>query len=252
MATTAGALSQVSVGSTTASLLSAAATGGAAPYTYQWYRSTVPGFTPGGGNIIAGAIALALSDSGLVPSTTYYYKVIAIDSGAVASTSAQLVVVTAAATLSQNQFTITPYLGTVDQLLNYNTKQMQVDSSQAGSLVPGTAVKMIDSADGVPKVVACSANADVCMGFINYDLKSSVFVANSMVQVSQGGNVILLYATGAVSRGAQVQLDVSTMGGVAQAVGASGASIVGWALDKATAPGQLIRVNVTAPSFAVA
>jgi hypothetical protein len=40
--------------------------------------------------------------------------------------------------------------------------------------------------------------------------------------------------------------------GVAQLVPSSGASIVGWALDGATAMGQLIRVELKSPSFSVA
>lgn len=252
MATTAGALSQVSVGSTTASLLSAAASGGTAPYTYQWYRSTATGFSPGGGNLIAGATSQSLSDSGLIPNTQYYYKVIATDSGAVAGTSSQLAVATSVPVLSQNQFELSPFLGVVDMAYNYNTKAMQIDSSQSGSIQAGCAVKRVDVAGGVPKVIACSANSDSCIGFINFDVKTKAFVAGSMCEVSQDGNVIYLYATGAVAAGAQVTLDVSTQGGVAQLVGSSGASIVGYALDKAAAAGALIRVQLKSPTYAVA
>lgn len=249
MATTAGVLSQVSVTDTKATLTSAVATGGTAPYTYQWYRSTTTGFTPGGGNIIAGATALTLNDSGLIPNTAYFYKVIAIDAGAVASTSAQLAVATQPQTLSPNQFAQSTLIGMVDQQYNYNTLNVQIDTSQATPLYPGMAVKIVDSAGGIPKVVGCSANADEVLGFINYDIKTVNYPAGALAQVSSAGNVIYLYATGAIARGIQVQLDVTTGGGVAAIVGASGADVVGWALDKASAAGQLIRVHVTTPSF---
>ena len=121
MATTAGALSQVSVGSTVASLSSAAATGGTGPYTYQWYRSTVSAFTPGAGNIISGATALTLSDSGLIPNTQYYYKVVATDSGSVSGTSAQLGVVTGLPAMSPNQFLQSSLLGMIDMRFPYST-----------------------------------------------------------------------------------------------------------------------------------
>lgn len=252
MATTAGALSLVSVSSTSAVLSSAVATGGTGPYTYQWYRSTTTGFSPGGGNIITGATSLSLSDSGLIPSTQYYYKVVATDSGAVAGTSSQLAVATTQAVQSINAFAQSPQLGMIDMRLDYDTVAVEIDSSQSGSVLPGQAVKMVDSADGIPKVVACAANADGCIGFLNYDIKSKAFVAGDRAEMSQSGNVIYLYATGAIARGAQVTLDVSTVGGVGQLVGSSGASIVGWAFDKAPAAGALIRVKLSSPSFAVA
>lgn len=249
MATTAGLLSQVSVSSTSDSLSSAVATGGTAPYTYQWYRSTTSGFTPGGGNIIAGATSLTLSDSGLIPNTQYYYKVVATDSGAVAGTSAQLAVATTAPTLSPNQFNQTPIVGMIDLRFDYDTVSAQIDVSQATALYAGAAVKIVDSADGAPKVVGVSANSDEVFGFINFDIKTIQYVAGSLCEISQAGNVMYLYATGAIARGSRVQLDISTMGGVAALVGSSGADVVGWAFDKAAAAGALIRVHLSVPSF---
>jgi len=41
--------------------------------TYQWYRSTTQGFTPGGGNIISGATSRTISETGLTSNTLYYY-----------------------------------------------------------------------------------------------------------------------------------------------------------------------------------
>lgn len=251
MATTAGALSQVAVGPTTASLLSAVATAGTAPYTYQWYRSTTTGFSPGGGNIIAGATALTLNDTGLIPNTTYYYKVIATDSGAVAGTSSQLVVQTSVPVQSPNQFAMTSQLGMIDLRFNYNTVAVQIDVAQATALYAGSAVKIVDSAGGVPKVIGCSANTDEVMGFINFDIKTVAFLAGADAEISMAGNVIYLYATGAIARGVQVSLDLSTNGGVRSAAGNTGDKIVGWAYDKASAGGQLIRVHLQTPSFKV-
>lgn len=137
MSVTAGALSKVSVGQTTASLSSAAASGGTGPYTYQWYRSTTSGFTPGAGNIISGATSLTLSDSGLSAATTYYYKVVATDTGAgnATSTSAQLAVSTAAASPVPNQFVQNAILGMLDLRSNTETMAVEIDASQSGSLL---------------------------------------------------------------------------------------------------------------------
>lgn len=249
MATTAGVISLVSVGQNSAVLSATAASGGSAPYTYQWHRSTTSGFSPSGGTAIAGATSLSLSDSGLIPNTQYYYKIVATDSGAVSGTSAQLGVQTSVPVLSQNSFGQAPFLGQIDMRFDYNTVSVQIDATQVGTLYAGQAVKIVDSADGIPKVVACSANSDDCFGFINYDIKSAGYVAGSRAEISQAGNVIYLYATTAIARGAQVQLDLSTAGGVAAKVGSSGADLVGYAFDKAPAAGALIRVRISSPSF---
>lgn len=251
MSVTAGALSQVSVASTTADLLSAAATAGTGPYTYQWYQSTTSGFSAGVGNIVSGATSLSQSFSGLIPNTQYYYKVIATDTGAgsATSTSSQLAVATSAPVLSQNQFALVPYLGVLDQMYNYNTKSAQVGSAQATSLYAGAAVKIVDSAGGAPKVVACAAITDQVWGFINYNIKTIAFAANVPVEISQAGNVMWLYATAAIARGVEVCLDLSTNGGVQTASSHSGATIVGVSYDKASAAGDLIRVMLTVPSF---
>ncbi len=253
MTLTAGVLSQVSVASTTANLLATAATGGTSPYTYQWYRSTTTGFTVGAGNILAGKTALTLADSGLTPGTQYYYKVVATDTGHSNDTVeyVQLAVATAAPVLSPNSFAQSPYLGMVDLRFPYNSVSVQIDTTQATPLYAGAAVKMVDSADGVPKVIGCSADSSECLGFINFDIKTVSFVAGVGAEISMAGNVMYLYATGAIARGVQVSLDLTTNGGVRSAAGNTGDKIVGWAYDKAAAAGQLIRVFLKTPSFTV-
>ena len=125
-----GALSLVSVGPTSDSLSSAVATGGTAPYTYQWYRSTSSGFSPGSGNIISGATSLTLMDSNLIPNTQYYYKVVATDSGSVSGTSSQLAVLTTNGNvLNPNQFALVPILGMLDLQFDYGTISAQVDAT---------------------------------------------------------------------------------------------------------------------------
>ncbi len=253
MTVTAGVLSQVSVGSTTASLSATAATGGTSPYTYQWYRSTTTGFSPGGGNIISGATSLTLSDTGLTPGTLYYYKVVVTDTGHSNDTAeyTQLAVTTAAPVQSPNQFGQSSYLGMIDLTYAYDTIGVQVDASQATVLYAGAAVKIVDSSGGVPKVVGITAESDEVLGFINYNAKNLSFAAGDAATISMAGNVIYLYATAAVARGVQLTVDLSTNGGVHTAAGNTGDKIIGWAFDKATAGGQLIRVFLKTPSFTV-
>lgn len=255
MATTAGAVSKLSSSQSAISVSSAVASGGATtPYTYQWYRSTVSGFTPGTGSIVAGATALLLADTGLSPGTQYFYKMVATDSSSptVSGTSAQLLAATLAALQNPNQFVQAPVLGQVDLYLNYNTIACQVDASQGATpLVAGQAVKVVASEGGIPKIIACSANADNVFGFINYNVKNRNFGIGFVVEVSQKGNVLYLQSTGPIARGAQVTLDLFSIGGVGQLVGSSGANIVGFALDNANG-GELVRIELIVPSFASA
>lgn len=254
MATTAGALSLVSVGSNVASVSSAVATAGTAPYTYQWYRSTTTGFSVGPSNIVSGATSLTLNDTNLIPNTPYFYKVRATDSSspAVTGDSAQLAVTTTLTQLSQNSFSLSAIVGQVDMPFNMNTLGCVIDAT-AGAAVysAGTAVKIVpNTKGGAPHVIACSANSDVAFGFINFNLKNINWGAGQAVDVSIDGNIIWLYATAAITQGAQVCLDVSSPGAV-QPTGGS-AEVVGFALDGAAASGSLIRVKLKTPSFATA
>ena len=256
MTLTAGALSKVSVTSSTASLLSAVATSGTSPYTYQWYRDTSAStFTPGAGNLISGATNLTLADSGLVAGVTYFYKVVVTDAASATATSAALTVALPLASLSQNQFALVPFLGMTDLKFNANTLSVMFDPTGSGSLVAGQAVKFTTTAGGVPQVVPSTLQADKVAGFVNYDIKSQSFSAGDKLEISMAGNVMFLMATAAINRGSQVcsipsAVAGGTIGGLVAATGSSGFPKVGFALDTAVA-GQLVRVHLSTPAFTV-
>ena len=242
MSLAAGALSKVLVGQTTAQLSSAVATGGTGPYTYQWYRSTTTGFTPGAGNIISGATSLSLSDSGLIGGTSYYYVVVATDTGNsnVTANSSQLTVATEPALL-QNQFAQTALVGLVDMRVGpTNVISCQVDVSVTSQIFPGQAVKIVAStAGGIPKVAPISSISDAAIGMAIFNVKDIQYVAGQNLEVALFGTVIWQYATGAITQFARVCLDSTYVGGV-QATGNS-ATVMGWAYDGCSAAG-LIRV----------
>lgn len=152
-------------------------------------------------------------------------------------------------TLNQNQFAQIPVLGQLDLHFNTETVSAIIDGSASGStLVAGQAVKIVDSAGGVPKVVPCAADADTVFGFIVFDRMHQSFTGLDSVEIAQAGNVMYLYASEAIARGVQVSLDVGTNGAVESAAGKTGADIVGYAFDKAATAG-LIRVKLGVPSF---
>ena len=66
--------------------------------SYSVYRSTTNGFTPGSGNLIAsGVTGTTYSNTGLTASTTYYYKVEALDADGTSAASTQASATTQAA-----------------------------------------------------------------------------------------------------------------------------------------------------------
>jgi hypothetical protein len=67
---------------------------------YNVYRSTTSGFTPGASNLAGGARLNFFKDGGLLPNTTYYYKVCAIDvKGNIGPATVQVSATTANTTL---------------------------------------------------------------------------------------------------------------------------------------------------------
>jgi hypothetical protein len=72
----AGTASFVSSGPGGISVSATAATGGTAPYTYQWQRSTTSG---SGFSNLSGATSLSLTDATASAGTLYYYRVVATD-----------------------------------------------------------------------------------------------------------------------------------------------------------------------------
>lgn len=70
----------LSTTASTASLTDVGASGGTGTYFYQWYRSTIAGFSPNASTALAGQISLSITDSGLQPNTNYFYKIVVIDS----------------------------------------------------------------------------------------------------------------------------------------------------------------------------
>jgi hypothetical protein len=70
-------------------LSGSAASGGTAPYSYQWYRDTSgSNFTPGARNILTGKTSLSSwTDTTVSAGTLYYYKIVATDSASATATS---------------------------------------------------------------------------------------------------------------------------------------------------------------------
>lgn len=138
MALTPGALSLVSVATTSDSVLSGVATMGSSPYTYQWYRNITGTGTIG--SSVPGAVALSLQDTGLTPSTVYYYHVIATDAlGSIATSSALTVTTTVQGEALPLSDIVNVSVATVQQGAGaYNTANLAVFTRDAYATSFGT------------------------------------------------------------------------------------------------------------------
>lgn len=143
--------------------------------------------------------------------------------------------------LNQNQLTESIVQGALDLNFSNNLVSVQIDSTESGTLLPGTPVKMVDSASGIPKVIAATVNTNDILGFITYTQKDKNFVAGDACEIAlvNGGCCMYMTASAAISRGAQVAVVIS---GTKIVTATSALRIVGIAFDKAAADGDLIRV----------
>jgi len=156
-------------------------------------------------------------------------------------------------TLSLNQFALQAIQGQMDLRFNTNIISCEIDSTSAGGLGPGQAVKLVASAgtgNSVPHVVECAASSDAVFGFIVYNIKNQTFNALDKVEIAFAHDSIMyMTSSAAITQGANVSIVVSGSK-VATAVGSSGTTIVGQAFDGAAAANQVVRVKINLPGTA--
>lgn len=145
-----------------------------------------------------------------------------------------------------NQFGQTPEAGDLDLTFGGEVLTCQVASTQVTALVPGQAVKMADVAGGVPKVVSLAADTDVTFGFVVRNLKDATYPALSYLEIAIQGSVEYMTSGAAIARGAMVEV-VSATNKVITAAGTN--PVAGFAIGKATATDELIRIFVLTPGY---
>jgi hypothetical protein len=197
---------------------------------------------------------LTLNDSGLIPNTTYYYELVATDSTASTASTSQIAIVTAAATLSPNQFAQAPFVGVIDLTIGATNVIACIIDQSAGTTVyyPGQFVKIVSNTNGgLPSVVGCTAKSDKAFGAIKWNPKDLSYGAGTKCEVAMFGTVQWFYATTAITQMNDVCIDTTSPGGV-QATGNT-ATFVGIAIDGSPGYGTLIRVMlVPNPAYATA
>ena len=133
------------------------------------------------------------------------------------------------------------------------TKGFRIDgfiaSTESGTMVPGTAVKLAHTANAQLDFLV-AATGDEIFGIVEYEAtktNSYAYVAGgtNTLTVASLGSIIVLEASAAIVKGAYVAY-VATGAKVRTAT--TGDKIIGISLGKATADGNLIRVLLTCPN----
>lgn len=135
--------------------------------------------------------------------------------------------------------------GRLDLQANIDSLSCIIDSTQNTAIKAGTPVKVVTTSAKLPHIVAC-ASGDLIMGFVKHSPRKDSFVAGDVVEVSYGGDVMYLEADSAINAGVPVNVTDFTDMAVGP-IGSTAGSTVGFALEKATSAGQLVRVLLRTP-----
>lgn len=151
-----------------------------------------------------------------------------------------------AQTAYTNQFNQTNVIGSLDLVTNPNPGVFYCryyhasDTLQAGEGVILTDRGASDT-PGSPIVTQRAADANAIFGVNVFDPKDAEKSSGDRINVATSGAVIWMEASAAISRGASVALVLATPG---QVVTRTTETVLGTALDKASASGDLVRVLI--------
>lgn len=141
--------------------------------------------------------------------------------------------------VNPNQFEQAPIQGQLD--LNITGQGRQIAGIAGEALIAGQAVKLDTSNTGkVPKFVAAAAT-DVPFGFVAYDTKNDSVASGDRVIVAMDGAVMWMTAGAAINPKAKLEIVAASKKVITNA-GTN--KLVGVAIDKAAADGDLIRVYI--------
>ena len=135
------------------------------------------------------------------------------------------------------------------KVLPANTESFSgmIDASVSGTVVPATPMKIVSTSAKLPHFAPATAE-DKIIGFLEWNVIRTGYIAGTVCQISPDGNVMYMEASEAISAGANVTMDSFSNITIKTAAAASGDDpadpVIGYALEAATAAGQLIRVKI--------
>jgi hypothetical protein len=143
-----------------------------------------------------------------------------------------------------NQFNLSNEKGSLTLANIDNVYNCKVDASESATLVPGDPVKIKDIAGSLITIEKADAATDNILGFVARSFKKTEYVALDGIQIASNLCVMNMEASAAIAAGADLEISVSTS---KVATHAGTGSIIGKALEKAAADGDLIKVLIATP-----
>ena len=122
-----------------------------------------------------------------------------------------------------------------------NLFDAKIDDTSIEIIPSGSAVKITDTTDAQITVDLATAAADDIFGFVVYESRKNSFAAKDFVRVACINSVMQMEASAAIARGASVEILPAGEKVVTRTTG----TVIGRALDKASADGDLIRVLIS-------
>lgn len=138
---------------------------------------------------------------------------------------------------NQNQFSQSPEKGQLD--LKYAGSVISCIVASGETLIAGMQVKLKDVAGRGLVVEALDADTDKAFGVVAYDTKKASYSEGEEVEIASFNSVLHMEASAAIARGAEV---MPVIAGEKVATATSGKTVLGVALDKVSADGDLVRV----------
>lgn len=144
-----------------------------------------------------------------------------------------------------NQTRPTSEKGMLDLAINWNLFDCRIDPNSVADFSDANAFafKIVDVV-GKSIIVDLATDAtDKIYGFLPYEVRKNTYAAGDFIRLARSFAVMKMEASAAIARGATLEIVPTGNKVVTKTTG----SIVGMALDKATADGDLIRVEINIP-----
>ena len=139
-----------------------------------------------------------------------------------------------------NQFLQTNEKGALDLAKNENLFDCRIDPASIATLNGGAPLKIVDVAGERIVVDLATLAADDIFGFLPLETKTNEFTAGNLIRCASFMSVMVMEASAAIARGADLEILPAGVKVVTKAAGTS----IGRALGKAAADGDLIRVLI--------
>lgn len=130
------------------------------------------------------------------------------------------------------------------KVLPANTESFSgiIDADVSGSVAPATPMKIVSTSAKLPHFAPASSDSDNIVGFLEWNVIRSGYVAGTLCQISPETNVMYMEASAAINAGVNVAM--ASYSNITVKTAGVGDKIVGYALEAAANAGELIRVKI--------